>query len=115
MEDILGSTLPVFVILTVGIMGGAAFMTGQAVAATWRPIRQIVLYSVLLGAANRFFVWSLFDGDGLSVSGIVVDIAVLLVIGLVAYRVTHVTKMVTQYPWRFERAGLWNYRERPGS
>jgi hypothetical protein len=28
--------------------------------------------------------------------------------------VTLVRKMVSQYPWRYERVSLFNYRERPG-
>lgn len=115
MEGIFGTSIQVFVILTVVIMGGAAYMTGQAVAATWRPVRQIVIYCILLGGVDRFLIASLFGGDGLSVSAFVVDATVLIGIGLVAYRITHVTKMVTQYPWLFERKGLWNYRERPES
>ena len=50
----------VFAVFTVIIMGGAAFMTGQAVAGTWRPVRQAVAYSVLLGLTDRFLVFALF-------------------------------------------------------
>ena len=115
MESVLGNSLAVFVVLTVIILGGAACLTGQAVAATWRPVRQIVLYCLLIGLADRFLVWSLFDGDGLSISGYLIDTGVLTIFGLTAYRITHVTNMVKQYPWLFERTSLWSYRERPKS
>jgi hypothetical protein len=33
---------------------------------------------------------------------------------LVAHRLTAVHKAVAQYPWRYERASLWSYREKSG-
>jgi len=115
LEEILGARLSVFIGLTVFIMGGAAYLAGQAVAATWRPPWQAVAYAVLLGFANRFLTWGLFEGDGLSVSGYVVDTAVLIAIALIAFRITRVAKIVSQYPWLYERAGLMRYRERSGA
>ncbi len=112
MEEILGSRVPVFIGLTVVIMGAIAFMTGQAVAATWRPVWQAVLYCSLLGLLDRFLTWGLFGGRGLLVSGFIIDTAVLIIIGLIAYRLTYVTKMVTHYPWLYERAGFWRYRKK---
>ncbi len=110
MEEILGSRIPVFVGLTVVIMGATAFMTGHAVAATWRPVWQAVLYCFLLGLVDRFLTWGLFGGRGLLVSGFIIGTAVLIGIGLIAYRLTYVAKMVTQYPWLYERTGIWRYR-----
>ncbi len=114
MEEILGSRYPVFVGLTVVIMGAIAFMTGRAVAATWRPVWQAVLYCFLLGLLDRFLTWGLFGGRGLLVSGFIIDTAVLIGIGLIAYRLSFVTKMVTQYPWLFERTCFWSYRANCG-
>jgi hypothetical protein len=37
MQDILGSSLPVFIGVTLILFGGAAIMTGHALAGTWRP------------------------------------------------------------------------------
>jgi hypothetical protein len=105
----------VFIGLTVVIMGGAAYLTGQAVAGNWGPAWQVVVYTVLLGFVDRFLTWGLFEGDGLSVSGYLVDTAVLVALGLVAYRVTYVAKIVSQYPWLYERASPWRYRPRPES
>ena len=115
MEEILGSRIPVFIGLTVVIMGAIAFMTGRAVAATWRPVWQAVLYCFLLGLLDRFLTSGLFGGRGLLVSGFIIDTAVLVGIGLIAYRLTYVAKMVTQYPWLYERTGIWSYRARGGA
>lgn len=112
MEGILGASLPVFIGLTLVLFGGAAFLMGQAVAATWRPIWQVLLYGALLTIGDRFLVYALFEGELLSVSGYLVHAVVLIGIGLVAYRLTRAHKMVSQYPWLYERAGLFTWRER---
>ena len=89
----------VFIGITLILFGFASLMTGQALAATWRPIGWTVFYILLLGFVDRFIVWSLFGGDLGSVAGYLVDTGTLLAIGLVSYRVTQVRKMVSQYPW----------------
>ena len=114
MEQILGTTFPVFVAVTLVVMGFAAYMTGQALANTWRPVWQAVVYCALLGFADRFLTFALFDGELLSPTGFLVDTAALVAIGLVAFRLTHVARMVSQYPWLYERVGLWTYRPRSG-
>lgn len=115
MESLLGTSIAVFVGLTLLVMGFAAFMTGQAAANTWKPVYHAVIYTVLLGFADRFLTFALFDGELLSLTGYLIDTAVLLVIALVAYRLTHVRKMVTQYPWQYERRGPFFWREKGGS
>ena len=112
MLGIPGFSWSVFLGFTGVLMGFAAFMTGQGVANTWRSPWQVVFYTLLLGFADRFLVWSLFDGSLLSVSGYLLDTAVLLVIGLVGFRLTQTRRMVTQYPWLYERAGPFSWRTR---
>jgi hypothetical protein len=85
---------------------------GQAVAATWRPARQVVIYGALLALGDRFLVYALFGGQLLSASGYLVHAVVLICIGLIAYRLTRVHCMVNQYPWLYERAGPFGWRER---
>lgn len=104
----------VFGLFTVVIMGGAGYLTGQAVASTWRPIWQAIAYSLLLGVADRFFIFALFGGTLLSVRGLIIDTAVIVVICLIGYRITRVSKIVSQYPWLYERAGFFNLRSRGG-
>jgi ABC-type uncharacterized transport system permease subunit len=112
METLLGTTVPVFLGVTVILFGGAAFIMGQALAHTWRPAWHNVLYGVLLGIADRFIIFALFGGEGLSVLGFLVNTAVLVGIALFAYRATAVRKMVSQYPWLYEPSGLLGYREK---
>jgi hypothetical protein len=112
MEGLTGSSLGVFIGLTLVIGGGTAALTGQAIAGTWRPVWQLVFACLGLGLADRFLVFALFSGPLFSLVGYLVDTAVILVIGLVAYRLAWVKNMVRQYPWLHERVGLWRYRRR---
>lgn len=112
MEDLLGTTLPVFVVLTVFITGFAAYMTGQALATTWKPVWHLLIYCVLLGGAARFLIYSLYEGELWSVSGYIIGTAVLVAIGVFAFRLNRARKMVSQYPWLYERAGLFGWRNR---
>jgi len=112
MVEVLGTTWPVFIGMTWLLMGFASFMTGQALASTWQPMWKVVPYVLLLGCADRFLIWGLFDGELLLLSGYLIDTAVLLGIGVLAYRLTRVRKMVTQYPWLYERTGPFTWREK---
>ena len=112
MTDILGTGLPVLIGLKVVIMMFAAFMTGQALANTWRPVWQAIFYAVLLGFADRFLTFALFEGELLSLTGYVIDTVVLIAIALFAYRLGRARKMVSQYPWLYDRVGLFGWREK---
>ncbi|MBL4666160.1 MAG: hypothetical protein JKY04_02190 [Sneathiella sp.] len=102
----------VFLILTVFIAGGAAFMTGRAMAAKWRSPLQPIFFMVLLGLADRFFHFALFEGSLLSIQFYVVDTLVLIAIALISYRLTRVTQMVSQYPWLYARNGPFAWTEK---
>lgn len=115
MQETLGTTWPVFIGVTLILIGGAGYMTGQALAGRWRPVWQVLPYAMLLGFADRFLVYALFDGELLSVTGYVVDTVLIGLISFASYRKTRARKMVTQYPWLYERRGLFGWRERSGA
>jgi hypothetical protein len=112
MQALVGTSLGVFIGLTVILIGGAAIMTGRALADGWKPAWQVVAACFGLALADRFLVYALFGGKLLSLSGFIVDFTLLTALGLIAHRLTMVHKMIAQYPWRYERASLWSYRER---
>jgi hypothetical protein len=112
--ELLGSSIGDFIGVTLVLFGGSAFMTGQALAGTWRPLWQMVPYAFLLAAANRFFSWALFHGELLSVLGFAVDAIVMIAIGVFSYRLMLAHKMSSQYPWLYERTGLLGWRVRQG-
>ena len=63
----------------------------------------------------QFLVYGLFDGDGTIISGFMIVWAYLSGVFLFAYRLTQARKMVTQYPWLYERQGLFGWRQRAPS
>jgi len=108
----IGTTWPVFIGLTVILLGGAGWMTGQALARSWRPLWQTVPYCLLLGLVDRFLTWGLFQGALLTLPGYLIGTAVILALGLIAYRATQTRKMVDQYPWLYQRTGPFTWREK---
>jgi len=112
MEQLTGNSLAVFIGVTCIIAGGAAWMTGQALALTWRPAWQAVAYALLLTLADRFLIFALFEGHLLSLAGFAVDSVVLIMIALAGHRITLAAQMVKQYPWLYERQGLLSWRQR---
>ena len=108
---LLGTTPSVFIGLTVILVGGAAILTGRAVANNWKPAWQVVAACFGLALANRFLTYALFQGELLNLPGLIVNFAVLSGLGLLSWRVAKVGKMVSQYPWRYERTSPFAYRE----
>ncbi len=103
-------SIPVFIGITLLLFGSAGYMTGQAIALTWRPWYQMIPYSLLLGASDRFLIYALFDGELLSPTGYLIDTAVITVIGLLGFRITRVNRMISQYPWLYQRSGLLSWK-----
>lgn len=114
MSELLGTSIWITLAITIVFAGGASWMMGQALAANWRPLWQLFPYALLLGLADRFVIYALFDGELGSLTGYIIDTCILTAIALIAFRVTRVHKMVTQYPWLFGQASpfvLRNKRE----
>lgn len=95
--------------------GGAAFQTGRSLAGSWRPIWLVLPAMLALAAVVRFFHFALFGGTLLSAHYYAVDALALIGIGLIGYRLRRVGQMVTQYPWLYQRAGLFGWRDNPKS
>ena len=109
-----GVSILVFIGVTLILAGGAAILAGIAIAGTWRPAWQVIFACIGLGLSDRFLLYALFDGALFSPLGLVFDTAVLMLFGLVAYRLAWVGGMVRQYPWQYEKAGPWRIRPRQG-
>lgn len=107
-EDSLG----VFVLVTIVLGGGAAWLAGRAVAMTWRPWWQVVFYMLILGAAVRFIHFSLFGGTLLSLHYYAVDTAVCLIAGFFGFRAARAAQMITQYRWINAPNGTLGWRRR---
>lgn len=110
--DLLGSDWVTFVLFSVVFTGFFAFMAGNALAKTWRPLWQSIPYALLLGVASRFLVFALFGGDLLSITGYAIDTVILFAIVLTGYHLTLARQMVVQYPWLNERSGPFSWRRK---
>jgi hypothetical protein len=105
----------VFVLVTVILGGGAAALSGRAIAETWRPVWQVVAYSLILGAAVRFFHFSLFGGTLFAAHYYLVDTAVCMAFGFLGFWAARASQMVTQYRWINVADGRLRWRRRPPS
>jgi len=102
----------VFLLVTIILGGGAAALAGRAVAATWRPWWQVVVYMMILGAAVRFIHFSLFGGTLLSLHYYLVDSASCMIFGFLGFRAARVAQMLRQYGWLTEPDGPLRWRRR---
>lgn len=102
-----------FIIVTLVLGGGAAYLTGRAMAMTWRSMVVLIVYLALLTAAVRFIHFALFEGTLLSLHYYVVDLVILLFFGGLGFRVARTAQMTHQYRWLYQRSGpvFWHPRQ----
>jgi hypothetical protein len=102
----------VFLVLTLIMGGGAAFMAGRSLARGWRPIWVPILYMLPLGAALRFLHFALFGTQLTSLHYFITDTLILVVACLIGYQLTRTNQMADQYPWLYERTGPFSWRQK---
>ena len=100
------SHIGLFLLVTVLLGGGGAWLAGRAIAQTWRPWWHVAGYMLLLAAAVRFLHFALFEGTLLSLHYYLVDAAVCLIVGFLGFRVTRARQMAAQYGWLYARSGF---------
>jgi hypothetical protein len=101
-----------FLFVTVIMGGWAAWMTGRAIAITWRAYWNLILYLLILGAAVRFIHFALFGGTLLSIHYYAIDTIVILIIGTLGFRYYRARQMTSQYRWLYERTGPFGWKEK---
>jgi hypothetical protein len=123
MELIAEKSFIAFLLVTVVLGGGAAFMAGRALAGSWKPFARVVFYMLLLGLAVRFLHWGLFmdatyeswrdmQGTLLSVHYYLVDTLILVAMAALGYRLERARQMTTQYGWIYERTSPLSWKKR---
>jgi len=97
MLDFLSDNAGPFLLVTVVLGGGAAWQAGRAIAQTWRPWWQGMLYMFVLGAAVRFIHFALFEGTLLSLAAYGLDTAVAIGFAALSFRTTRARQIARQY------------------
>ena len=101
-----------YVVLVTGFLGGgAAWLAGRAIAASWQPPWHAVLAMLGIAAAARFIHFALFQGNLTSLTSYASDAGVLVFIGLLAWQATRTAQMVRQYPWLYVRSSALSWRK----
>jgi hypothetical protein len=107
------NSVSVFILVTLILGGGASVLAGRAIAMTWRPGWQVVVYMLILGLAVRFIHFSLFGGTLLSLHYYLVDSAFCMAFGFLGFRKTRILQMVQHYRWLYEPYGPVRWRRKP--
>ena len=112
-----------FFLITFILGGGAAFLSGRALARTWKPFARVAFYMLLLALAVRFLHWGLFtdatyaswrelQGTLFSLHYYIVDALVLIAMAGLGYRLERARQMTTQYGWIYVRSSPFTWRKR---
>ena len=112
MSFLVEENIGVFLVLTVILGGGAAFLAGRGLASKWRPVWTAVLAMVPLTFGLRFLHYALFGSELTSIHYLATEFVILLAACLLGYRMTIAKKMVRQYPWLYQPAGPLGWRSR---
>lgn len=107
----LGTNPVPLVLLTIIVFGGAALMTGQALASGWQPLWKCIPYGILLALGDRFLNYGLYQGPLLSVPGFLLSAVILVALCIIGHAIVRANKMTTQYPWLYQRKGLFGWRQ----
>ena len=108
-------SIGIFLLVTVFLGGGAAWLSGRAIARSWQTRVRLVVYLFLLTFGVRFLHFALFEGHILTFHYYVVDMVVLMVLGLLGFQYQRAEQMTRQYSWMYERSGPFTWKGKPGA
>ncbi|MEP9370265.1 DUF6867 family protein [Xanthobacter sp. VNH20] len=104
-----------FMLVTLFLGGGAAWLTGRAVAKGWKPFTLVLAYSLLLTAAVRFCHFALFKGTLFALDYYLVEAVLLFAIATLGFRSVRKQQMTVRYDWLYESAGPLSWRNKAGT
>ncbi len=87
----------IFLLVTVVLGACTAYVSGKAIAGTWRPMWHSIGYALIIALAVRFIHYALFDEVLLSARNYVIDCGVLIAATLAGFRITRRNQMAQQY------------------
>jgi hypothetical protein len=99
-----------FLLVTIVMGGAAAYLSGKAIAQTWRPFWHVPLYMLALAAVVRFCHFALFEEPFLSLPSYIVDFACAFAAAALGYRTVRAQQMRLQYGWLFRSSGPLGWR-----
>ncbi len=102
----------VFLVLTIILGGGAAFMAGRSLASGWKPVSLLMIYMIPFTAGLRFLHFALFEETLVSLHYFITDGLIFVASALLGYRLMRVSQMTTQYPWLYERSGPLTWKNK---
>jgi hypothetical protein len=103
----------VFLTMTLILGGLAAWATGRALAKTWRPYGQVLIYMVPIAAAVMFLHHALFGEALLSLYYYLVTYVIAAILASIGFRRMRVQQMLTQYSFAFAQAGPFGWQPKP--
>jgi len=86
-----------FVFVSFVLGGGAGWLTGRAIAITWRPRWMLLPAALGLGTIVRFIHFALFDEPLASLPLVGFDAAAAFLFALMGYQMTRSRQMDRQY------------------
>lgn len=87
----------VFLLVSVILGGSTAFVSGKAIAETWRPFWHGIVYVLIIGLAVRFIHFALFEEVLVSAKNYLTDCAILMLAATAGYTLTRRRQMREQY------------------
>ena len=111
-HELIGASLGDFLLVTLFLGGGAAWLTGKAVARSWESYVHLVAYCALLACAVRFCHFALFQATLFDLEPLVVEFVLLASIATLGFRAMRQRQMTVQYGWMYEREGHVAWRPR---
>src|SRR5262245_17766994 len=92
-------------LISIGMGGTAAYLSGKAIAQTWRPFWHVPFYMLILAAMIRFCHFSLFDEPFLSLPSYAADFAIAFALAAVGFGRVRAHQMRTPYGWLYQGRG----------
>jgi len=91
------ANLGTFLFVTVVLGGAAGWLSGRAIAMTWRPRWLLIPATLAVGIGVRFIHFALFEATFLSLQYYAIDTLFAFAVALAGYRTTRHQQMARQY------------------
>ncbi len=112
MEFFFEDNLSSFLVLTMFLGGGAAFLAGRANAKSWKSPVTLFINMLLLNCGLRFLHFALFEQELLSVEHFISQGIILEAFAFLGYRLTMAKQMAAKYPWLYELTSPFTWRQK---